>query len=456
MSKANFRRKLARRQAGLDRLVNCAFWAVLIFTGLAVCGSLFFPEIKDAVFGASGFAGAMLLKKRMTYISNDDLNLTGTEADNLSAKTLQTKIDRTWPLEEIIVSAEVLVDNAALTDAVTFGLLNIVKKLTLEINDGNQPRNVVNVTGPGLLIYCANAGHTLSHSTLAALAGTRKKRYETTGIYRIDYRIPFAPPQINDPLRTRCLLPVHLYPQDPVLSIQTGAAADLDGTDTDPITSLGIDVILKRREMPKAVTDQILSTGGFLNGDLIEKQQTLAGSLTDVEQRVEVPTPGEYTGLAVYHIKGGTKGTIDDISANTSVGSETRWRLEAGGVVFQDWRMKHMKAINDQSRPLTAAYVLEDVAANTNILSANFAGARGTGNGVESPSCIFLDFLTDEIHDANELGSCLDANIPANSGLKLELIGNVTTPAASTIASSINLVGHRFFGDLSAYKAIKF
>jgi hypothetical protein len=63
-----------------------------------------------------------------------------------------------------------------------------------------------------------------------------------------------------------------------------------------------------------------------------------------------------------------------------------------------------------------------------------------------------MDFLTDGQSEdiARELGSVLDCNTPANTGLKMEIVGAPTS--VSTNASQLNLMGRRLFGDLSRWQ----
>lgn len=365
----------------------------------------------------------MMLKQRLTYLA--PANLTGLTA---GGSTVKVALDRTWPLEEILIIADIV--TAGTTGTVTAdGLAAFLSKAMLEINDGRNPRTVVNFSGPGLLEYAQQVGAGMDPATLG-ISGT----LATGKTYRLCYRIPLVHPMITEPLRTRMLLDVNNHPQDPILTLQFGAITDMSATGT--MTTANVEVVLVKREMPKALNDAILSAGGYIPFDLVESSFTLPTGST-AEQRLPVPTPGQYAGLLVRTYKGGSALTRDEITGNA------RFRLESGGVTLREWKPKHLYILNSLSRPLNAYN------------SINFGQPAAASNTYYSePGSTFLDFLSDGIDSANELGSLLDCNLPVSQGLKMELVLSSIT-SVSTSGSVVYFGGHRYFGDLSRYQTLK-
>lgn len=426
----------------------------------------------------------MILPQKLITLQDSRLTLT---AANFNQQTIRVPLPRTWALEEIFVTVQVQC-KAAISTQLLYGLLNILRRVQLEINDGIQPRMAVNCTGPGLLQLVANEGISLDRSTLQVLGQLQAHTAAQTfggflangGNYRITYRIPLVHPMITGPLRARMLLPVHLHPQDPTLVLDFAGAAEMFSGVADPFTAAtgaSVEVWMVQREIPRAFAEVIKKDAPngdprlwFLRSDINETIYPVPVS-TNVEARFEIPKPGQYSSLLVHATKGtgAAANDLSDISASQTLGSETRWRLESGGNLFREFRWKQLQILNDYSRngspagvlnpriPTAAASLLATGA--TTIVNAvdlfspapnNFGGPL-SGQGVQNPSSIFLDFLSDGIGDAEELGSLLDCNLPSVSGLKMELIGNVTLAAAGTL----QMVGRRFFDDLTRWQTVQ-
>jgi len=381
-----------------------------------------------------------MLKQRLNFLTPSNFALSGA---GILGTTQKVALDRNWPIEEIVLVLGGTV-GTAYTTVLVDGLLKLVKRVNLSINDGVQPRSVVDMSGVGLLEYASLAGLNLDRSTLGALALSQGSTIAISNVFRISYRIPLVHPSITEPLRTRMLLDVQNHPQDPILTVDFGASADVGATGV--ITPLICELILVRRHMDAKLNQDILKSGGYIPCDLMEQALTLPASTTNGEARAQIATPGQYLNLFFRQYLGGASVVARDVvDAVGTVGSETRWRLESGGSVLREWRWKHLQIINDFSR--VANHVNQTYA-------PNFAGALAAATTLYQPaSSTMLDFLTDGLNDANELGSLLDCNLPAQSGLKMELIGNYTTGA--TAGSAINFGGHRLFGDLSRWQALK-
>lgn len=360
--------------------------------------------------------------------------------NSLPGTTQRWAIDRTWPIEEIILIVEGVV-NAQLTNLVD-GPLAAVSRINLSINDGVQPRSVVECSGVGALEYAMRAGLNLDRATLQTW--TQSARLGTVAAamaFRVCYRIPLVHPFITEPLRTRMLLDVNNHPQDPVLTVDFNPLASYASAGS--LTSLGAEVVLVRKQMPDALNQSILKSGGYIPFDLVETPFNIAVA---GEFRLPVPTPGQYESLLmrVYQGIAGPVQSRTPIDAVTTQNSESRWRLETGNRVLHDWRMKHLQCIGDYSGVANTAIQAS---------SPNAAGPVAANTSWQPASSVMLDFLSNGVADVSELGGLLDCNSPVKLGLKMEVIGNAAAPAAGT--HTVYLMGHRLFGDLSAWQAVK-
>ena len=405
-------------------------------------------------------------------------------AANFPQQTITVPLPRAWPIEYVDVICTVVVTaGAPLGAAITHGLINLLRRAKVEVTDDSGPRTVMNVTGPGVLQLNVNEGTNLDRGTWSAIADSRQALVPGTAVYQITYRLNFVHPAIVGALRPRMLLPVHLHPQDPILTLDFEAAANIHTT-ANPFSAATVEVVIHQREIPRNFAMAINKDSGgnplrwFLRSDVVETQNAIANGTTG-EQRFTIPAPGQYSGLAIYHIQGGAALALADISqavrstAGAGAGAETKWTLESGGNVIHAFRMKHARVDNDFTRAnlelkrgLSHLIINRDAnGLNTNAAAAaqntqplynlgpNFGGAATAGVAEQDPSSIYLDFLTDGQVDAGELGSLLDCNLPVATGLKMELVGNVNAPAGAN-GSQVNLVGRRFFDDLTPWQTL--
>jgi hypothetical protein len=225
-----------------------------------------------------------------------------------------------------------------------------------------------------------------------------------------------------------------------------------------------VDVFLVTREMQPAAITQINATGGFINYDLLESQNSPGVSLTNQQVKLLIPTPGSYTGILMYMQKGGASNNpLGDLSGTTTAGSETEWQLKgAGKDIIDSWRMKYIRILNDMSRsPGGAAFELNATAAYIQATASNgvagvstFGGPLSTGFAIQEPASVFLDFASDGLTDIRELGSLFNTKLYADKGLEVAIVGNITTAASNTFPNVINLVGRRFFGDLTTFQTL--
>jgi hypothetical protein len=401
--------------------------------------------------------------------------------------TQKWPIDRTWPIEEIVLHVGFTVTTALVPQASPASpdqfdsVLQLLQKINLSVNDGKQPRSVVDSTGIGLLEYCQKVGLNLDEPTqrVSAMVSPQVGSEGTNaaalglqvGCYEMTYRIPMVHPWIGEPLRTRMYLPAHIYPQDPVLSLTFQSAANMYSSGV--IGAIYVDVELIRR-VPTAASESVLqksagsNPNGYIDWDLIETPFGIAPGLSG-EQRFPLPIPGAYTDLVFRQYLGGspvTRSPIDASGIGNTValgfGAETRWRLESGLVVIREWRWKHLRALNDFSSPFMPVEFAETLSSGTltryslqtgNIgAGAQMAMSGGVVTNFRSAVSSCFNFLSDGLSGDNciELGSVLDCNTPANNGLKMELIGSVASVA--TNGSQLSVIGRRLFGNLSRWQ----
>lgn len=434
----------------------------------------------------------MLLKKRMEFIKHRDLTLT---TSNFPVQTVKIELPRTWPLEAIFLGLRMTKNATAVTSIPDRrGIFKHIKRVTLEINDGANPRKVIDASGFGLLQYAANVGMNIPRSTAAIRAmmfGLGSPRIPASTVINYVLPIPLMPPALAGKLRPRGLLPCHLHSANPLLTVELDSGTNSINV-ADPYTGTSVlDCFLVQREMPKSVTDEILGDGGFLQGDIFEKSFGQSNSLADSEVRLELPTPGQLTGVQITHMRHTASGDtpanaleLRTLDAVKTVGAETQWSIETAGVSLARWRSPYLQWLNDGSMmggadlgydasgsTLTGTIdgtwgqvsegdilesvrdILEDESVRIN---NTFTHHREAGGCVQEAASVFIDNLTDDAGaPVTELGGLMDANLAANSGLKLELVGQIDTAGAGNFSSSIDVLVHRFYGDLSRFQAIK-
>lgn len=403
----------------------------------------------------------MFLKQKQNYFYPSQFaNDSGAAAADsaILGTTQKWAIDRTWPIEEILVQVDFRVQTTALTLKASpstpdqfENIMNLVSRINLSVNDGKQPRSVVDASGVGLLEYASLTGMNLDQATLQ-LAALAQGTTLAAGYYTLTYRVPIVEPWIGEPLRSRMYLPVHTYPQDPVLSLtfQNGSTMYSAGN----IRQVATTIVLIRRQ-PTLASELLLqktagtNPNGYIDFDLIETPFSIAPGIGS-EQRFALPIPGQYANILFRHYLGGatvTRTEIDSASAAANFANENRWRIETGLVVERDWRWKHLRTLTEYSRPLPAI-----VPSSGTVTYGTLGGGFVSGAGFRPASSVMLNFLSDGLSGDNctELGSLLDCNTPAASGLKMEVIGTPTSVA--TNASYLYVMGRRYFGDLSRWQ----
>ena len=383
----------------------------------------------------------------------------------LLGTTQKWPIDRTWPIEEIIIAIDFTVNTGGLTLAPAAAttpdgfdnILTLLQHVNLSTNNGIQPRSVVDCNGVALLEFATLTQIGVDWPTQYLIAASQGTTL-AAGNYRLKYRIPLVETWIGEPLRSRMYLPVHTYPQDPVLTLTFQNAATMYTAGN--INSVIAEVQLIRRQPTAASEAALAATGkkvgltnptGYIDWDLIETPFSVAPGIS-TEQRFPLPLPGLYANLMFRHYLGGatvTRKEIDTGATGTSFGNEGRWRIESGSVVDREWRWHDLQTLAEMQQSANAL-----IPSSGTLTFATFGGAVGASGvaNAKPAASVLINYLTDGFSgdNATELGSALDCNTPANSGLKMELVG---TPAnVATNASYLFTMGRRYFGNLSGWQ----
>lgn len=320
--------------------------------------------------------------------------------------TVSFEITREFPIESIIVKV-VATPSAAMATANADNLQNIVQRVQLNVSDGAETRNVIDVTGAGLLEYHLNVFGGLDRNT-AANIGTNP----SSGAKTLYYPIWCSHPQLEDPAGSTLLLPVNRYSSNPVLKvvISTQAQMDTNATPTFAVSALTVTVIVIRRIVNRV-------NWPYLNWELAEISQAYA--TTGNAQLYEFQIPGSYTGILFRDYQGvSTRGFIE------TTGGENR--LQMVGTLLRRFTMADLQALNDFSARLYPA----------------------TWNQIAGSA--YLDFLSDKTGETGpDMGSVMDANILAASGARVQFFQDIT--GGTNYKRSY--LTHRVFGNLTPLKA---
>lgn len=411
-----------------------------------------------AMFGSPLIFSMMVLEQQtrlFTPAAWAPADTATTVAASLLGSQQRFQIPRSNPIEAIYLILDLKTDTTSLGPVPRTGstgnvgrdnILGVIRKVVLEgVSPDWGAYKIVDFSGIGLTEYNLNAGLNLDTATLDYIS---KWQVGANPVIAVDtearyiVKIPIVYPMVGEPLLTRCLLPCHTWDQDPVLTVDFESATNMYSAGNYIRAKCSIFVVY--RECSEDQTNLIKSKGGFIRGDLVENSFS-PGVGVSGEQRFTINSPGSYMALNFRHYLGGNAVTTrDEVSETTTSGSESLWRLETNGNVKRQFRWKHVNAMNQYSRPLNAL-------TQASSPSVNAAIAGGT-LFAPAASCM-LDFFSDGIEVSNELGSILDCNTPAKSGLKMEIVGPWKAPGSATLPSTIFYGGHRLWGDLTPFKS---
>lgn len=408
----------------------------------------------------------MFLPQNTVYANPANVNLNPGDA-SLLGKTVNINLDRTYPIEDIIIRVFFVVSGTALTifpataqtpDQLD-NILQLLKRATLSVNEGTGAGVIkkVDCDGVRLLEFNSLTGLNLDAPTLNLIGLSQGTTIAASTAYQLTYRIPMAETMVSEPLRSRLLLPAHRYTQDPILTLQFQTAANIYSAGA--IATLGCTVELVRRQATpasEAVLQQFAQKNpnsvdqwGYVRWDLI--QQDFAPASTNAPQKFPLALGASYLNMLVSQYLGGaniTKNVLDSSGIGDTVahgfGNETVWDFETAQVPDFQFRWRDIMARNQ----------LMGVKNNiTQSSSPGFGGGVISGTNFQAASVVLFDFLRDAEAGAgagNELGSVLNCNL--SGSLKKELVGTLATWA--TNGHQLSLMGRRLFGDLSPWQAL--
>lgn len=303
------------------------------------------------------------------------------------------------------------------------GMANVLKSVQLyrngvDASSGTSRQRgrvqVVNCSGPSLLKYMKQVD-LLDRATVTAL-GTA---VANNAAYTFTYFIPFAHPQLNEPLHTHCLLPVHLDAFNPELVLNFSAQNEMDvnGTPTLKYQSLIAKVTVLRYDLPPEDTAVVLGAGGFIDRVFSEKEWQI-----NAKQRwqLTIDSPGRYEGLLLQTYP--TNAAVGDISdANNPV-----WLLQQQGSTRREFLIDHLLAEGERSAVQT---------------------------GVFTSGAYWLDFIASSLGAGqNSLRSTFDTNLDTNNGQVSQIVAflDPVGNSGSLSTSRIRMFGVAMLGDISS------
>lgn len=341
----------------------------------------------------------MYLKQRSDFIAGSTaftIFSNATAAAPVSSEIRFSDIPRDNPIDKINIYVT-LTGGAAVATACAEGLAKVLKQVQFVRNGvaGRGQVTVVNCDGASLIERQYQLQN-IDRITQAAITTTPAANSSHVFCYTLD----LANDQLDDPLRSYTLCPVHLDGANPTLVLNFASQAELDtnGTPTwtEKLRSVEIEII--RREMPPELNKQIIENGGYMEMDMIEREQTITAT---GEVRITLEAPGEYESVLFRpYTAAATRADITDSTQKT-------WSLSQAGGNPRKFRYAHLQAANDRSR------ICPTIAA-----------------GMFSSSSM-LDFISDQQGAPdNNLGSLLNTNLADNNGQKTEIVFNATGGAA--------------------------
>lgn len=315
----------------------------------------------------------------------------------------QIAISREFHIESLVLIVPVTFAGSAgsgTSTAIGNGLLDIVKRLTLTIQDGSQNRNVFDVTGAGAIQDAATLANSLDSGTNAAR--NMGNNVAADGTYLIRIPLCACNPSFADPLFSRFLLPAPRYQANPVLNVTLASTAQITSDATATLT-LGAPVL--------EINRRFVNVQGFVpfDFDVIETRNTFAGG---GQQIVEIPTPGSYSSLMILN--------DPDAPAHADLLGGGEARIQMLGQTIQRWTEPTLLSETDSRTTFTP-----------------FRGLR------------MLDFVGDGKGQVASLDGALNTNALQLTGARMQVIQAIAGPCAQ------NFLARRIFGDIRDLRAIK-
>jgi hypothetical protein len=323
----------------------------------------------------------------------------------------------------IVLPVTVAGDIAGALTWQTMGLVELIKRVQLNIADGTTNRNQTDATGGALVRRAARILSGLDiqlgalQGTFSALGAALNAKENASagasaGTYYVTIPMLFRHPQISDPIGSATMLPLPRYNTNPVLTVTLGGMDDALITNTGATITPGVPYIVRVMRQ----VDNIL----FPTLDTEFKEVAWPQAATGANIRITLDVPGSYTALDIYTVNAASTGV--DISNGL-------WNLQFLSQVLRQFNLSDVKRFEQFSM------------GNDCVLY------NGDGSFTDPfPGYFHIDFLHDEYGmEVGELGSLFNVNVLAGSGALPEFLMNLGS------TGTVNIAQDRIFGDLSPY-----
>jgi hypothetical protein len=371
----------------------------------------------------------MMFEKKQDYILPRETNsfLPGTVAT--------FDIPRELPIESMFLVATWQVSAYTSPTFLADGPLGHFRRIVLNGPDGARNRNVIDASGCGLIelskhltgfidVGRTGAGQgTAGQVNSNRVAGTYSPTFAATTDYTLCIPMHFALPNLDDPVSSAFLLPVDRYNANPQLQISMGATTDVFSAGTFSNQTARLSLLINRRIVNRL-------NWPIVDGEIGELR--IDYTATGANQRFDIPITGYYTSLLLRQYRtNAIRGPLDSatLADYDDADNNNAWTLELSGNNIRRFRLADLERENDLSE------------------------ASGSGQGDILAGSYLMDFIQDRVgSDSGDagiaLGSCLNANIPLNSGSRLSLIQNIQTFTSGQTRT--HLAYHKFYGNPAA------
>jgi hypothetical protein len=317
-------------------------------------------------------------------------------------------------LESLLVRFTASTDGSAATSSkitARFGILALVKKITLHVNDVLGSRDAVSLAGYNLLSFLANVGVGPDRNTIQAMPAGLVVSTD----YTFTLRIPIRHPQVAEPFGNFLSLPLAdgRLKEDAYLRIDFASSSEL--LSAGSITGVAATVQAIFREMPDR------NAAGQMTPYIPSELSAVTFSSATAARAVyEFPTSGTLTGFNLQAYNSST------FAAANVLSSGGRYQLRYGTDVRLETDDGFQLATNDQSRSAVFPAVL--------------SGAT-TLPTMQPRQEAFFDFFTEESgQDAFSVNSTLNLASEILAGDKVRLQFNDLASASN----SVDITSHRF------------
>jgi hypothetical protein len=351
----------------------------------------------------------MLFKQRADYLTtSQDFALNG---DSFFGQTIRVELSREFPIEAIYITGDFFDSHATVALTPRRSNYELLSRVQLNIADGATNRNVVDVSGVGLVEYARQIIGGLDY--FYQKRATAFTVNQTDKEFSLCWPIFFAHPQISDPVSSALLLPATRYPSNPVLTINTNAKATVF-SDAGTLKCRNLRVEVLRRDVDDPNWE-------YWNTELMEQSFPIAVG----QNSIELPIPGAYTGMLFQLLDNASNPVRTDLTYKlTPDFAYGENRLQFLSNVIRRWSFDQLAARNEFSQFLPE-----------------------TGTNKSRTGLYYQDFLTDRVGESvEEIGSVLETNFLMATGARLQLILN------AAYAGTLNLVHHRIHGDIQRLK----